>query len=255
MKKNRLFITLILTLMLCVLPSFNMVHAAAAAECYDDRETIDADTLGAMSRSLSSASSETGIKLGLYFISSAEAVGRASTQAAADYYLENRFGDNSVLLVIAVDAGEWNFSTSGKEAAFMNDAAQVNTWNAMRDYYIAGDYIGMADAYASSVINCKAEYESSGGVHIGRNIIIAVLVGLVVGLIRGAMLKGELKSVAVATTACDSIKQGSFKLTRSGDVFLYKKVDRRKLETASNRVNTTHTSESGQTHGGVGGKI
>lgn len=253
MKKTRLFAALILTLAICVLPMFNTFGANAAARCLDERDVIDMDTLGSMSRALVSASSETGVDIGLYFISTAESVGKNSARAAADYYCENEFGSDTVLLLIAVDEGEWHFSTKGQNAAFMSDSAQVNTWNAIRDYYAAGDYTGMASAYAQSVISCKADYESKGGVHIGRNLGIALVVGVIVGLIRGAMLKGELKSVATATTANDSIKKGSFKLTRSGDVFLYRKVEKRKLQTSSS--STAHTSESGQTHGGVGGKI
>lgn len=254
MKKTRILFSILLALVICLLPSFGAVNAEAATMVEDNAGIIQGIDIGDISRAMLNEVSDLSVDVGMVFISSVADTGRASIQSVADYYVENYLGSDAVLLVVSVGDGEWHFSTSGKGKEIMYDSAQRQTWSDIREYYISGDYTQMGISLAKSVEKYYLESENSGGVKIVQNLLIALGVGLVVGLIRGAMLKGELKSVAVATKAADCVKKGSFKLTSSRDVFLYRKVERRKIET-EDKTTTTHVSESGQEHGGVGGKI
>lgn len=55
-------------------------------------------------------------------------------------------------------------------------------------------------------------------------LLISVGVGLVVAFIVVSIMKGQLKSVRKQSGAGNYIKEGSFKLTRSNDFFLYRTV-------------------------------
>ncbi len=71
-------------------------------------------------------------------------------------------------------------------------------------------------------------------------------------------MKGQLKTVQSQSKADDYVKSGSMKLTKQNDLFLYKHVERREKPKESDRSaggSKTHTSSSGSTHGGGGGKF
>ena len=51
------------------------------------------------------------------------------------------------------------------------------------------------------------------------------------------------------------MKGGSLKLTEQKDLFLYRRVDRREKAESSSGGSSTHTSSSGETHGGASGSF
>lgn len=59
-----------------------------------------------------------------------------------------------------------------------------------------------------------------------KALLIAVGIGLVVGLIYASILKGELTSVYKNDTAADYTREGSFKVETSRDLFLYSKTEK-----------------------------
>ncbi|MCQ2495907.1 MAG: hypothetical protein MJ131_04875 [Lachnospiraceae bacterium] len=61
----------------------------------------------------------------------------------------------------------------------------------------------------------------------GAVIGIAVVIGLLAGFIGTLSMRSELKSVRIADAAQNFIKQGSFKLNDSRDIYMYRKVERR----------------------------
>lgn len=58
-------------------------------------------------------------------------------------------------------------------------------------------------------------------------IFIGAIIGVVIAVIIMLVLKGQLKSVHMEHAARNYIKQGSFRLTASREIYLYKKVDAR----------------------------
>ncbi len=60
----------------------------------------------------------------------------------------------------------------------------------------------------------------------GKTVLISAVVGLIIGFIAVSLMKAQLKSVRSAKNAANYIRQGSFSLTESRDVFLYSTVTR-----------------------------
>ena len=89
---------------------------------------------------------------------------------------------------------------------------------------------------------------------VGLRALIAAGVGLVIALIVFAVLMSQLKSVRVKREAQDYVREGSFHLTRSNDLFLYRTVDRRKIE-RDNDDHGSHSTSDGGSAGGGGGKF
>ena len=78
---------------------------------------------------------------------------------------------------------------------------------------------------------------------------IAIIAAIIVSSVGGGILKGQLKTVRAKAEASDYMKPGSLQLTEARDFFLYRHIDRRE-KPKNNGGSTTHTSSSGNTHGG-----
>ena len=57
-------------------------------------------------------------------------------------------------------------------------------------------------------------------------IVISIVVGLVIALIVTSVMRSSLKSVSKQYTAGYYVKEAGLQLTKSKDIYMYKKVDR-----------------------------
>ena len=82
------------------------------------------------------------------------------------------------------------------------------------------------------------------------------MIGFVIAFIATAIMRSKLKSVRSKSGATDYIKQGSFRVTRANDFFLYRTVSRRaRPKDTGSGGSSTHRSSSGRSHGGGGGRF
>ena len=61
-------------------------------------------------------------------------------------------------------------------------------------------------------------------------LVVIIIFSLVIAFIVCMILRSQMKTAKIATTACDYIPQGGFRLTAQGDVYLYRTTSRRKIE-------------------------
>ena len=64
------------------------------------------------------------------------------------------------------------------------------------------------------------------GLEMYQVVLAAFVIALIIGFIGIMILRGQLKSVAIATEANNYIVDGSFVLTDEQDIYVCKKVDR-----------------------------
>ncbi len=112
----------------------------------------------------------------------------------------------------------------------------------------SANWTGAADAFIDKV---SSIFDEAGRFKFGQSGIIAVVAGLLAGLIRSGSLKSQLKSVASKDEANNYVRPGSFKLNVSKDIFLYRKTTTRQVRKDDGPE--THQSSSGDTHGGTHG--
>ena len=176
---------------------------------------------------------------------------------------EDRSG---VLLYVNFSTRDWWISTRGYGIyAFTDDGIDYigeQITDDLSDGNYAAAFLGFASLCEDFIIQAKEGHPYTAdnlpkgpfpGVEI---LIISVVIGLVVALIYALVLRGQLKSVAPQDSAVDYITQGSVNIRDEGSIFLYRNVTRteRPKETSS-PASSTHTSSSGATHGGGGGKF
>lgn len=85
---------------------------------------------------------------------------------------------------------------------------------------------------------------------------IALVIGAIIGIVGVLIMKSKHKSVRMQKGAAGYVKPGSMVLTKSDDIFLYRTVSAterpKQTDSDSDFGSSTHTSSSGDTHGGGG---
>lgn len=152
--------------------------------------------------------------------------GKDILQYADDYKDMSSYRQDAAILVVDMYTREWCVATYG----FGNKAISEDaTYRYLEDRFVpslsSGDYAHSFNAYLSGAEKLVGDArEGHYYVYIpwGRNLLIALVVGGIVGLLVVTSMKSKLKSVAMKSSAAGYVKEGSFDLTRSRDIFLYR---------------------------------
>lgn len=203
--------------------------------------------------------------------------GKSAMAYADDFYDQNGygFGDerDGILLLIGMEERDWYISTSGYGITAVTDAGREYMSENFVSDLSAGDYAAAFTAFARLCDDFIMEARNGEPYDVGHlpedpvayfvgSFVISFGLAFIAALIATAVMRGQLKSVRSQSGADNYIRQGSMKLTKKNDLYLYRHTDRRKKETntSSSRPESsggsrTHTSSSGRTHGGGGGKF
>lgn len=190
---------------------------------------------------------------------------------ADDFFDYNGYGfgesRDGVLLLVSMEDRDWWISTRGYGITAFTDAGINYIGEQIVEYLGDDDYAGgftrFAELADEFIAAAKAGKPYDVGTlpkapfNKGMALIIAVVVGLIVGKIYTGKMKAELNTVRSRSEAADYVKQGSLNVTENSDFFLYRHLDRRVKESDSDKSggSSTHTSSSGSSHGGGGGKF
>lgn len=226
--------------------------------------------------------------------------GKSMVDFADDYYDENDYGidlrKSGLILVLSLQDNEWYISTSGAAIDTFSDwgieylgkvmkpsLVDRNFYQAFEDFvsytekfnvqavtdkpydrYNKGDLPNL-DVDEEVVFDNQDNSEPKTKMDSNKRILISLGAGLIIGFIISFIRMGKLNTKKSVKNANEYVKENSFKLTKSNDLYLYQTVTKRarpKYEdnnhsTSSYHKTTssTHRSSSGRTHGGGGGKF
>ena len=153
-----------------------------------------------------------------------------------------------VLLLVSLLDREYRILSNGFAADAISLSAIDNISNAIVSDLSDGNWADAFTVYAE-----KCEYYLDGHVNgfpfkAGRNLIIALVIGLAAAFIVTGIWKAQLKSVRKQNQANVYVKPGSLQLTQSGDYFLYRNVSKTQKQSSS-------SSSSGSSRNIGGGKF
>lgn len=255
---------------------------AAASHLDDSAGLLSPNEAASLEESLDALSIKHGIDIAVVTV---YGIGNGmSPMEYADNYLETNFVDsnndvNGVLLLVDMYERNWHISTCGSAIENITDYGLEYLEDVMIDDLSDGYYY---DSFYSFAAGCDTllDYASNNGYaydynynsgsrghapknpsdSIPMNLLISIVVGFIVSFISVSMMKSELKSVASQSGAANYVKGGSFNLTKTNDIYLYRNVSKtRRAETNSSSGHhggsTTHHSSSGRSFGGRGGRF
>ncbi len=250
MKKIISILILSLILSLTVLPVF------AATDGYvDDMGDLLTDSEEAsLNKLLTDYSAETGMVMAVVTVSNRG--GKSMMEYADDYFDEHYYMKDGVVLVVDFVAGNVYISTGGAAIELISYDRQEKLLDILVEDIRYNLYENLTE-YAERL---KFYLQTPGDREpftedLGVRIIVCVVIGLFIALMKVNKWKKDLTSVQTKTEAADYVRDGSFALTNSEDVFLYKTVSRvEKPRDTSSRGGGggSHFSSSGVSHGGGG---
>lgn len=196
--------------------------------------------------------------------------GKTPANYADDFYDYNGYGygdeKDGVLLLISMEDNDWQISTCGYGMTAITDdgieyiSDKFLTY--LKDKNYANAFLTFAQLCDEFITQAKTGQPYDGS-HMPKNpfnaltsLIVSAGIGIVLSLIITGLMKAKLKSVKMQSAATNYVKSNSMNLTESRDMFLYNTISRsEKPKSNGAGGSSSHTSSSGRTHGGSGGKF
>ena len=162
------------------------------------------------------------------------------------------YGENhdGVLLLVCMDPREYRILSNGYAGVAINPDTIGKISDEIVVNLSGGDYAGAFDEFADECAYYLEGYLNGFPFKTGKNLIIALVIGIVLALIVTSALKAQLKSVRKQNQANSSVRDGSMQLTLSNDIFLYRNVTRTKKQS-----NNSSGSRSGGSRSVGGGSF
>ena len=266
MKKNIVYLLLVF----CML--FTAILPVSASEYYPLFDEPDLLTDGEEAELIAKLENICSQKQMEVVVAAFETIGDYTPmEYADDFYDYNGYGygenRDGLVLIIVMDTSDWWISTRGSAITAFTDAGIEYIGEQIVPYLSDGDYYGAFNRFAEQCAvfidqaNAGDPYDThnlpKAPFNVGMALVIAVVIGFIIGKIYTGSLKGQLKTVQAQRAAANYVKNGSLNVTNSRDFFLYRSVSKTARESSSSGSggSSTHRSSSGATHGGGGGKF
>lgn len=211
---------------------------------------------------------------------------------ADDYYDNNGYGIgpdySGVLLMLAMDTREWAISTCGDAIYALTDYGIEALFRGMANELADNEYYTAFDIYLDELPRYFEAYQNGkpiDGYHGGydgpgtyvpgtqddiiyydpepgfgdylRIIFVSLLIGSAVGGVAILVMRGQMNTATAQTGATSYLRDGSFRLNRHLDLFLYSRVSRTRRQQSSGGGGGSgvHRSSGGRSHGGGHGRF
>ncbi|MBQ9468357.1 MAG: TPM domain-containing protein [Clostridia bacterium] len=255
--KRPLALTLALLTVFTLLSLF-VLSSSAAGTYFDDSANVLSSSRGEdIERRLKEVSDRHGCPVMIVTVNGQSDSTYEKYAIALANDLDGRYG-KAVLLVQFPDIRAYMIEIRG--SAFPTDQVK-RAFNKIEDAVLEclreDDYYGAYKAFASTADYClealiagKTVREPYPAV---RNIIIAVIAGLIVALIYTGSLKKQLKTVRQDNRAANYVKAGSLNVTLQQDIFLYTHTTRTARPKNNGGGGGGFSSGGGRSSGGGGG--
>lgn len=177
------------------------------------------------------------------------------TSCADRFYAEHNLEKNGILLYIDPIKREYSIYVHNNAQKLFNGDALDYIEDSILPPLKNSDYSKAIYEFEDAVETVLELYQSGENYRNPFNasltLIICLIIGFIIGLISVLIMKGKMKSVFFRDSAREYTVNGSFKLSNSRDIFLYRTVIRTKRETESK----SRSSSSGGSFSSRSGKF
>ncbi len=176
------------------------------------------------------------------------------------------YGDSrdGVLLLISMEDRDWYIATHGYGITAFTDAGIEYIGKQLKSDLSAGDYAAAFRRYGELCDDFVTQARS-GDPYTRSSLpkeplatmwlFISICLGVAIALAVVGGMKGQLKTVRRQAAAASYLRPGSLQVTDSREMFLYTNVTQTARPKNDDSGSSTHTSSSGDTFGGGGGKF
>ena len=243
--------------LIVALPLSVRALSLAPQPCEDYGRVLTPDEEDALNASLREVSRKLGINIAIRTDTSLDgySIERAARELAHTNYSELDDPSGIVLLYVAMEEREWYIYTEGDAYDYLTDEALDDIEDTVVPLMSAGNYYKAFTTYVELCDKYLTMGREGNIYHgtfpVGQNIVMALIVGVIVGFIVVSSMKAKLKSVRPRREAHEYTREGSMQLTVSRDLYLYRTVHRRPKPKDSGSGGRSGGSRSG----GRGGRF
>lgn len=205
--------------------------------------------------------------------------GKSAMEYADDFYDEKGYGfgaqKDGILFLISMEERDWYISTRGFGITAVTDAGLEYMSQQFLDDLKEGEYAAAFTVFAELCDDFLTQARTGTPYDVDflpkepfaflGMLVVSMGIGFLISLVVTGIMRSRLKTVHSRAGAKDYVDEGSMKLTKEKDLFLYRNVVRRERPKETDSLvdgqaeypggSSTHTSSSGATHGGGGGKF
>lgn len=257
MKKMKKYFTLMAVLLMFTLFSANVLaDTDHPARVVDDAGLMTEQQITDLTQRLDEISERQQVDVVVVTENSLD--GQDAMDYADDYFDYNGYGlgqdRNGALLLIGMDTRAWWISTRGYGIDAFSSADIERIGELIGPDLSTGNYYEAFTLYADAAdqyITYAREGRPKDPFNWTKALLIAVVAGLVIGLVVVSGMKKSLKSVSLQRAANYYTRENSVDINRRHDIFLYSHISR--TAKPKDDDHGVHTSSSGASHGGGGG--
>lgn len=164
-------------------------------------------------------------------------------QFANTYYDSIDHKANGILLLLSMEYRDWYMLTDGRVHDIISDSDCQSIAERFLPDLSSGNYYSAFDQFLTDLPD---DLDNS---YSFTMLLIAIGIGLVVGLIVILIMRGQMNTARAQRSATGYVKEGSFNLNTHLDFYLYSRV------TKTAKPKNTSFSGGGGSRGGSGGKF
>lgn len=240
---TRKMISLAISLLLLCCISLGVCAQTEEIAIYDEVNLLNQNDELALNESLLDIGQTYGTQLVILAMNSQ---GSDIDQAADALFdgMEFGYGEDRSCVMLLI------FMDTRKVCVFSNNSLEEASRDAVRaaitPYLSSGEYVEAFEVFADQCEYYLEGQQSGFPFAFGKNLLICLVIGVIVGTIVAFVLKGQLKSVRKQEQANVYTKPGSMQLTVQNDFFLYHTITRtRKASNNNSGSSASRGSSSG----------
>ena len=193
--------------------------------------------------------------------------GESAQDYADDFYDYHGYGfgedKDGTILLVSMEEREWYISTCGYGITAITDAGVSYLSDQFLPELSDGDYEEAFETFSDTCDELVTQAKEGNPYDIGSEkskgvskiwIPGSLLLGFLLAGFPMSVMKKQMKNVRMQVAASGYMKAGSQKITKRTDQFLYHTINRTK-KPEKEGGSATHTSSSGRSHGGGGGRF
>ena len=271
-----------ITLLFCLILLCPLVTVRAATpKIIDDADLLLYGEVSLLEEEANRIAEEYGMDVVILTMDDFSRISASIEVFADNFYDNNGYGDNGVLLVLSMDTREWAISTCGDAIYAITDFGIQALFEDMAPYLSEDEYYEAFEAYlnalpyyfeayenGSPIDGWAGNYDGPGSVVIGTRedvvyyekdppYLLAPVIGLVLAGIVILIMRSAMNTKRPQRSAAEYIVQGSYQLRRHQDIFLYSQVRkvRKQQQSSGGGGSSVHRSSGGRSHGGGRGRF
>ena len=259
-KSFKAILACLIIFVLAVVPDLSVL--AASPRVIDNAGVLSGSESSSLQGKADSISESTGVDI--VIVLDDDMNGADAQKFADDAYDNGGYKADGILFFVSPASHDYAFSTSGFGVTAFTDAGLDYIISQIKDKLSSGDYNAAADKFLMLSEDFIKQARNGKPYDKGnlpkapfaavKDILIAGVGGFLISLIRASGLKAETKPVKKAVKATSYLVPGSLVMGQGGDVFKFSDTKIVKDNTSSGG-SSTHTSSSGNVHGGSSGKF